>query len=73
MATYVLDKGNNYHVFELDDGYEVTFTSGNKLMSQVVRDLPKTATEVTYCDEKIPLHDGKYLTRVRDSLTISEE
>lgn len=73
MATYVIDKGENYHVTESGEGYVINFSDGNKLYSQRILDLPQTAITIGYCDEKIPLYDGKFLVRVRDSLTISED
>ncbi len=71
--TYVLDKGNNYHIIKVDEGYVLNFNNENKLLSQRVKDVPETVETIAFCDEKIPLVDGKYLIRVRDSLIISED
>lgn len=73
MATYVIDKGDCYHLEKIYEGYKITFTKDNKLQSQEVSDIPKTSETIGYCDEKIPLFNGKYLIRIRDSLIISED
>ena len=73
MATFVIDKGENYHISKTDTGYDITYSVSNKLFSQLISDLTSASQNIGFCDEKITLYDGKKLIRVRDALTLSEE
>ncbi|MBQ3234804.1 MAG: hypothetical protein IJA97_01425 [Clostridia bacterium] len=73
MYTYVINKGKSYHVNKLDDGYEITYSLDGVLYSQVVNGEVNAPVKVGLYDERVKLFDGKYLNRVRGTLTISEE
>ena len=71
-STYVLEKGKNHHLIKTELGYEITYNSENALYCQEVQQLALSPKIVGYCDEKLPLFDGKHLIRVREALKISE-
>ncbi len=70
MSTYVINKGENYHVKRHFDGYEIIMSSDGKLLSQTVHDKVGDLLKLEFCDEEVTLFDGKILKRVRDKLTI---
>lgn len=72
-STYVLDKGYNHHISKTEDGYAVTYSYNNSLFYQEISGSVKTPESAGYADERIMLLDGKYLTRVRDLIKISED
>ncbi len=72
-ATYVLDKGENYHVIKTDGGYIVRYALDGRLYEQEVTSVTKKPTMLSSCDEMVRLNDGKYLKRVRDVLTVGKE
>lgn len=73
MATYVIEKGENYHFVKTENGYEITYSNENKLFSQEITNLPNTPKSIDFFDEKITLYDGKKLTRIKDLISFSEE
>ena len=72
-STYVLDRGGNHHITKTEDGYAITYSYNNSLFYQEVSGSVKTPQSAGYADEKILLVDGKYLTRLRDLIKISED
>lgn len=73
ISTFVIEKGENYHVNKVDGGYKLTFSRENKGYSQTVLNLTKKPELLGFCDEQIELVDGKILKRVRESLTIANK
>ena len=73
MATYVIEKGENYHFVKTENCYEITYSNENKLFSQEITNLPNTPKSIGFFDEKITLYDGKKLTRIKDLISFSEE
>lgn len=72
MSTYVINKGENYHVKRHFDGYEITMSIEGKLLSQTVHGKVNDLLKIEFCDEQLTLFDGKILKRVRDKLTIGD-
>jgi hypothetical protein len=65
--------GSNYHIKCENDKILITFTDGNTLYSQTIENGKSLDKEVVdFCEEIVPLSDGKTLKRVRDNLTIVE-
>lgn len=65
--------GSNYHIKCNNQTIEITFTDGNSLYSQTVKNgKSEDKVVVDFCEEKVLLSDGKTLKRVRDSLVIVE-
>lgn len=73
MYTYVLNKGNSYHVNVKDGGYEVVYSNGGKLLRQTIEDELSPSENLGICDERIKLFDGKFLSRNRGTLVIENE
>ena len=71
-ATYVLQKGENYHVSKINGGYNVTFSQGGKQYMQTVYDRVLNVEALGFYDEFVTLADGKTIKRVRENLTIGE-
>ncbi len=73
FATYVLDKGENYHVIKTDGGYIVRYALDGRLYEQEVTNVTKKSINLSSCDEILRLNDGKYIKRVRDVLSVGKE
>ena len=72
MSTFVISKGENYHLKKESDGYEITISNDGKLLRQTVYGKVSEVLKLEFCDEAVTLFDGKILRRVRDKLTIGE-
>lgn len=72
-ATYVLEKGENYHVAVFNDEIVVRFNYGGRLYKQTLNGGLSKPVKLSACDEIIRLYDGKYVKRVRDVLTVGKE
>ncbi len=70
VGTFVINKGDNYHIEKSNDCYKITYSSDGKLISQTVYDKVSNPIKLSFLDEEIKLFDGKTLMRVRDKLTI---
>jgi hypothetical protein len=71
-ATYVLQKGENYHISKINGGYNVTFSQNGKQYMQTIYDRVLKAESLGFFDEFVTLADGKTIKRVRENLTIGE-
>jgi hypothetical protein len=74
MSTINITNGYDYHIVKSQDGYEIFYNDKDKLFKLQINNGKVVSDKVVdYCQEKIPLIDGKFLKRVRELLTISEE
>lgn len=73
FATYVLNKGENYHVIKDGDAYLIYYGLDGWLYKQTVNGNVSKPIKLSACDEILKLHDGKYIKRVRDVLTVENE
>ncbi|MBO7214904.1 MAG: hypothetical protein J6V66_05355 [Clostridia bacterium] len=73
MYTYVINRGSSYHINLIDGGYEIVSCNNKTLKSQTVKDVAESSVKVGICEERVKLFDGKFLNRVRTTLTISKE
>ncbi len=72
-ATYVLEKGENYHIVKTESGYLIFFKISDRLYKQEISSGVQKPSKLTPCDEMIRLYDGKYIKRVRDALMVGIE
>ena len=73
MGTVNIEKANNYHINKSENGYFITYNDGSKLYEiQIKNDSIVKKVVKDFCDELLPLYDGKILKRVRDIITVKE-
>lgn len=72
-ATYVLEKGDNYHIAKLNENYIIRYAKEERLYKQEINGVTVNPIKLSACNEIIRLYDGKYIKRVRDVLTIGKE
>lgn len=73
FATYVLEKGENYHITKTYGGYAIRYGAGGRLYKQEINGGVLNPVKLSTYDEIIRLCDGKYIKRVRDVLTVGKE
>lgn len=69
-ATFVVEKGENYHYKTYDIGFRVYYKNSNQVYYQDIQEYVNSPKVFKFCDEVIKLYDNKFLVRVRENLTI---
>ncbi len=71
-----LHKNVNYRILKSDDENKPILSGGDGTKISEYSVIENSAKEsdgvIAYCDERIPLYDGKMLIRLRNTLTVAE-
>lgn len=69
-----IGQGENYHFIKTQTGYNIEFVCDGKVVMQTVENgKVKESKTVDYCDERLLLGDGYYLTRQNNDISIKKE
>lgn len=66
-----LRKNVNYQILKTDGEVTLSGSDGTSVSSYSVSG-GEVGGVVAYCDERVPLYDGKMLVRLRNSLSVCE-